>query len=658
MLQNVSFKRALYLLTVVVISGACIMAYNLIRHDYEQYLSITDDQALLHAIFLSDDLAHQVAVERGLSAGYIGNGDPSVWQTLLSQQQKADAAFNAFVDLQLGFDGFKAFSAFKQNISHHFQQREAIRKQVQAREDNHAFNYYSQLNINLHHLILEAITYIEHTQLRDDLLTVYYLSKLKEHLGQVRGKINGILAKQAISVVQRAELEQYKHAILQYQQLASHNQSSSAALTGLFTAKEAREVDNLLTALVSTETFSQGMSPSQWFALASSYINAIKSNMDQSKTRLLTELDDRRSLAKLILWIEAMLVIVVCVFVVAGSIRIIYGLTKKISHIQQVLDQVSTQGNLNLRIADYGNDELAIISHAIDALLGSLGSIVKQLSSTITTLSQKVERVSSVIRNVNDEMANAEQSLQSIVSASHQVANNTVEIQSGMTNALDSTAKLANNAHTTANITNDSKMAIDSLLALNEQAFSNAESLNTKSQSIVGILDSINGIAEQTNLLALNAAIEAARAGESGRGFAVVADEVRQLAIRSKGATGEIGIVLESIKQEAAQLQALMQQIHNNSSQTVSNSDQALAQIRAVSAQVEQIRTELSTINYATEQQSHAANLANEQAHTINQETAGVLKNMQVLLKELQELEHNNQGLRKAIAQFANTALH
>ncbi|WP_449358545.1 methyl-accepting chemotaxis protein [Alishewanella longhuensis] len=81
------------------------------------------------------------------------------------------------------------------------------------------------------------------------------------------------------------------------------------------------------------------------------------------------------------------------------------------------------------------------------------------------------------------------------------------------------------------------------------------------SETISGIIGTINGISEQTNLLALNAAIEAARAGEVGRGFAVVADEVRTLAANSRSASNEIDKLVKETVSKINELALLLNNI-------------------------------------------------------------------------------------------------
>ncbi|MDW0108846.1 methyl-accepting chemotaxis protein [Sporosarcina aquimarina] len=78
----------------------------------------------------------------------------------------------------------------------------------------------------------------------------------------------------------------------------------------------------------------------------------------------------------------------------------------------------------------------------------------------------------------------------------------------------------------------------------------NLAALQTHSENIKGIVQTIRAIASQTNLLALNAAIEAARAGEHGRGFDVVAKEVRKLSSNVEASIVEVRDGIEAITSE------------------------------------------------------------------------------------------------------------
>lgn len=97
--------------------------------------------------------------------------------------------------------------------------------------------------------------------------------------------------------------------------------------------------------------------------------------------------------------------------------------------------------------------------------------------------------------------------------------------------------------------------------------------LESKADSVRGIMQTIRDVASQTNLLALNAAIEAAHAGEHGRGFSVVATEVRKLSIQAEEATKEVNANLEGITSEVT---AIAKGTHR--SQTVIIDSQRLAQ--------------------------------------------------------------------------------
>ncbi|BEP30166.1 methyl-accepting chemotaxis protein [Helicovermis profundi] len=312
-------------------------------------------------------------------------------------------------------------------------------------------------------------------------------------------------------------------------------------------------------------------------------------------------------------------------FVFAGSI------TKNIKKILDALEKIKN-GDFTVRVDVKTKDEFGRVGDILNDTIKELGFMMKKIKDIASDVTESAQNLAATSEETSASADEVGRTVDDIAKGASEQAE---DAEKGSIIAKDLSDKfivlmekskiMLESANVAMKANDESIKTVETLknkTTQNDEANKEIEiavaELDSKTQSIETILDTISAIAVQTNLLALNASIEAARAGEHGRGFAVVAEEIRKLAEESSGA--------------ADQVREIVTVIVNESSKTVNS---------------------MESVKIISKEQSDAVNEVNLSFDTINKSISDIFNEIEVINESVEDLSKNKDDIVESIGNIS-----
>ncbi|MEJ2763508.1 methyl-accepting chemotaxis protein [Photobacterium sp. MCCC 1A19761] len=563
---------------------------------------------------LYDDVAHQFAVERGLTAGVIAAKGQSQQQgALLAQRKKADAAYHHLLAFSPQHLDPALVTTLLGDVKSELDRRESIRRQVDSLSLKESpFAFYSNINKLALDNLAVVMAQISDPDLKRDMQGLWALLVIKEQAGMARGALNGVFAGKQSTPERYTQITNYlsaeRYALRQARILLDGE--SLQQMQSILNESVWRQVMSIQQQFLDQKdnlSAIEGPEASVWFPLATQRIGLVKALGDDVAGAIREHALHHQVEATLIRNGMIGVILFLVLPLVLLTVKIVNNVRERVEQFTAQLDRMASNNDLSIRLGDGRRDEFGRIASHVDHLASSLSETLNKTLRFASQTEKEMAAMVDLVAKAKDSSQQTHLRCDNIATAMTEMAQTSEEVAGITVDAQHSTDQVKENAEACFEHSDRSFQSATELLENVDQTFACIEALEKQMGSVTEILDTINAISEQTNLLALNAAIEAARAGEQGRGFAVVADEVRTLAQRSKQSTEDIRKLLEGIGQNAKDSFDNMQQSREASyeaQEVVSDTKSLVEKLILAVNEIAQFNVSIAT---ASTQQSQTA---------------------------------------------------
>ncbi|TPH16124.1 methyl-accepting chemotaxis protein [Litorilituus lipolyticus] len=615
-IRNASFKAKLTLLVIPAILGLVFFCFMIIKQNLEIVGSSKDIDQLTQLATFNSALVHELQKERGASAGFIGSKGAKFSDTLSTQRQATDIAFQnraAFIKANIDDISHTQVIQATKSSTASLARLSSIRQQIDdlAIEGKVAISYYTQNNADLINVVSHISLSTTNGEIASSLQAYYNFLQGKERAGIERAVMTNVFAKGQFT----GNFYQRFIALMTEQSayFDTFNKMSSAQLQQAFSQamqhNSVSKVDEFRKiALASNGNQVLSVDSQTWFNNTTQRINQLKSVENAAVEALLLVSEAHLNSAQRMLLLTVVIAFVVISLSILLSFYISKIIMQQLGSLSDAITTVDEHNDLTARAELYCEDELGDVVTRLNKMLVAFQQAIVAIEMSSTKLANSSEQTKQATQNNQTHLETQQAETTLVATAIEQMSATVQEVaanSSQSAHAAQEVDDVANEGVEQINHTRDEMQALSIEMSNADKLI---DELQQSSSNITSFVDVIKSVAEQTNLLALNAAIEAARAGEQGRGFAVVADEVRTLAQRTQESTAEIESMVGKFKHDAEQVSVSINQCVESVSSSVEQTDILEKKLQALSMSAASINDMSNQIAVATEEQVAVAN--------------------------------------------------
>ena len=630
MLKNLKVSHAIAVVGLLPLLLVLVLAFFLGSGLLD---SIRDTQKANDIVRLTeklDGIAHNFAVERGLSAGFLGSKGEQGRDAVAKQRAVADQMEQALRNVKpTDFQQLTEaeLTSLVQPTLNLLKDKTSIRQKVDAlAPDNGAFAYYSKLNDTALRGIQRSITLVRSTEIDQELSMRLALLWMKERIGQYRGALNGVFGAGKASEKRFVEINGYladeKVWEHYFQDMASAEYR--AQLQALKQTSEWKALDSVLMRFQQTENLDQIQGPSDWFKMATAKIGLVKKLSDQIGLAVHDHAEEKEARDNTIFITVITVILVVVAFVLFLMQKVMSSVSSRVAMVHKALTSVGEQKDFTVNLTVGSNDELGQIMHELNRHLNHLsstfGMLVSKSKESKSSMDDLIAQARIAVKETQEQQARTDQ----IAAAIEEMSLTSGTISVDMQEAAQATETIQNRASEGRAGVHSIQSSIETLTREVRGGFDSVQQVTGQTEQIASILQTIESIAEQTNLLALNAAIEAARAGEQGRGFAVVADEVRSLAQRTQDSTEEIRSMIETLIHSSKSALTSMESCSTMATGTAEEVVKNAEMIESLLESVDAINMTIERVATAAEEQSQVTEDINQNVQMVRDRSSHI----------------------------------